>query len=328
MKDKELILITTYCPTTEKKEILIDLLKSIQKFRNDYDILVASHTPLDEFIFEYFDYFYYDKNNHLLSDIEYLQNGWFSPKDNYVIWSSYITKGNTMKAIWDMLIPSIEIAKNLNYVKVHQIEYDSIITDDKELKNNSKLLEEYDYIIYSSENTHKLVGAFQSFNLNAIIDEWKNINVQYDKFFVGKYPKVPENILFKLISEQRKFLCKNIELLKNNGIIINKISGNVEDWNVPYYEKNENSLKFLSRNVTKKDYHIKLIINDNFMDLGIIKPNHWKIVDLLYDFDKAEVLTVFKDDVKILKIDFRDSVFRSQFKHYNSVLDNTSLLKK
>lgn len=325
---KELILITTYCPTTEKKETLINLLKSIQKFRDEYDILVASHTPLDKFIFEYFDYYYYDKNNELLSDIEYLQNGWFSPKDNYVIWSSYITKGNTMKAIWDMLIPSLSIAKNLNYVKVHLIEYDSIVMDDKEFKDNSKLLNEYDYIIYSGQTTHKLIGAFQSFNLDGIIDEWKSSNINYYDFFVEKYPKVPENILFNLISEQRKFLCKNKEILKENGVFINKISGNVEDWNVPYYEKSENSLKFLSRNVTSSDYHIKLIINDRFIDVGVIKPKHWKIIDLVYDFDNAELLTVFKDDVKILKIDFRDSRFRSQFKHYNSVLDNTSLLKK
>jgi hypothetical protein len=54
--NKELILITTYCPNKEKKEILFDFLKQLQKFRDKYDILVSSHTPLDTHFFDYFDY--------------------------------------------------------------------------------------------------------------------------------------------------------------------------------------------------------------------------------------------------------------------------------
>ena len=53
---KELILIVAYCPNKERKEILFDFLKQLQMFRCSYDILVASHTPLDVNFFEYFDY--------------------------------------------------------------------------------------------------------------------------------------------------------------------------------------------------------------------------------------------------------------------------------
>ena len=41
--NKDLILITAYCPNKEKKEILFDFLKQLQKFRDKYDILVSSH---------------------------------------------------------------------------------------------------------------------------------------------------------------------------------------------------------------------------------------------------------------------------------------------
>lgn len=328
MKNKELILITTYCPTKEKKEILLNFLKSIEKFRKDYDILVASHTPLDVIFFEYFDYYYYDKNNVLLSDIEYLQNGWFSPRDNYVIWSSYITKGNTMKAIIDMLVPAISMAKSLKYDKIHYIEYDTEINDDFELKDNSKLLEIYDYIVYSGKTTHKMIGCFYSFNVNKIADEFNNIYLDYEDFFVKKYPKVPENIVYSIIEKNRKVLNKNYNDLTKNNIIVNKISGNVEDWNVPFYEPKEDSLKFLSRNVTNKDYNIKLIINDKLINLGVIKPNHWKIIDLIDKFENSKKLTVFKNDIKILELDFSDAIFREKFQYYNSVLDNSSLLKK
>src|SRR6056300_1578465 len=130
---KDLILITSYCPNTERKEKLFEFLKSLQKFRDKYDIFLASHLPIDNFYFNYIDYFYYDKNNVILEDIEYRQNAWFSPWDDYVIWSSYTSIGNTISAIWDMIIPSISMAKSLNYEKIHCFEYDSLITDIKEI---------------------------------------------------------------------------------------------------------------------------------------------------------------------------------------------------
>ena len=97
--------------------------------------------------------FYYDKNNHILTDIEYRQNGWFSPFHDYVIWSSYLSSGNTIKAILDLLVPSIALAKNLKYEKIHYFEYDTKISDDKELVENSKLLDEYDYVVYNDKDT-------------------------------------------------------------------------------------------------------------------------------------------------------------------------------
>jgi hypothetical protein len=40
---KDLLLITSHCSTSEKKHTLLNLLKSLQNFRNNYDILVTSH---------------------------------------------------------------------------------------------------------------------------------------------------------------------------------------------------------------------------------------------------------------------------------------------
>jgi hypothetical protein len=176
MKTKELILIISYCPDKKRKEILFDFLKQLQKFRESYDILVSSHTPLDVNFFDYFDYFYYDKNNIILTDIEYRQNGWFSPFDDYVIWSSYLGTGNTIKAILDLLIPSISLAKNLKYEKIHYFEYDTKISNDKELVENSELLNEYDYVIYNGVGTHLIAGGFFSFKTDFVVDEWKENN--------------------------------------------------------------------------------------------------------------------------------------------------------
>ena len=324
--NKDLILITAYCPNKEKKEILFDFLKQLQKFRDKYDILVSSHTPLDTHFFDYFDYFYYDKNNVILTDIEYRQNGWFSPFDDYVIWSTYLGGGNTIKAILDLIIPSISIAKGLKYNKIHYIEYDTNITDDKELIGNSKLLDDYDYVIYNTEDTHKLVGAFFSFKTNSIIDEWKECNDEiFKNSYFGIYPKVPENILYNQITNQRKYIEKNYNDLKLNGIETNIVHENRSNWNVPFFDPKDSKLKFVSNNKTNYDYDVKVIVNNNLHNLGKINPSCWKIVNLLDNFYDVEHIIVLKNNEKILELFFDNIEYKNKFKYYNSALDNSSI---
>jgi len=324
---KELILVLTYCPNKERKEILFNFLKQLQKFRKSYDILVASHTPLDNNFFEYFDYFYYDKNNHILTDIEYRQNGWFSPFHDYVIWSSYLSSGNTIKAILDLLVPSIALAKNLKYEKIHYFEYDTKISDDKELVENSKLLDEYDYVVYNDKDTHALDGAFLSFKTDFVIDEWKeNTEENLIKSYFGVYPKAPEGIIFNQIKEQRKFIEKSYHNLKLNGIELNTIHQNYSNWNVPFFDPNDLKLKFVTFNETNEDYDIKVIVNGSLHNLGIIKPKCWNIIDLLDDFYDVENIIVLKNNQKLLELNFNDLEFKEKFIYYNSALDNSSIL--
>lgn len=324
--NKDLILITAYCPNKEKKEILFDFLKQLQKFRDKYDILVSSHTPLDTHFFDYFDYFYYDKNNVILTDIEYRQNGFFCPFDNYVIWSSYIGSGNTIKAILDLIIPSIAIAKNLKYKKIHFFEYDTKIIDDTELIENSKLLDEYDYVIYNAEDTHKIAGGFLSFKTNFVVDEWKENNKEtLKKSYFDVYPKVPENILFNQIKNQRKFISKNYHNLKLNGIEINIFNENRSNWNVPFFDPEDKNLKFVTFNNTNSEYDIKVIVNNKIHNLGIIKPTNWKIISLLENFYDVEHVIVLKNNENILYLEFNDLNFKNKFEYYNSALNNSSL---
>jgi hypothetical protein len=326
--NKELILVLTYCPDKKRKEIFFEFLKQLQNFRDTYDILVSSHTPLDTHFFDYFDYFYYDKNNIILTDIEYRQNGWFSPFNDYVIWSSYLSNGNTIKAILDLLIPSVSIAKNLKYEKIHFFEYDTKIVNTTELVENSKLLDEYDYVIYNAEDTHKIAGGYLSFKTNFVVDEWKENNEEIlKKSYFGVYPKAPENILYNQIKNQRKFIEKNYHELKLNGIEINIVHENRSNWNVPFFDPRDSKLKFVSNNKTNNEYDIKVIVNNNLHHIGLMQPNCWKITNLLDNFYDVEHIVVLKNDENILDLVFNDLDFKNKFKYYNAALDNSSIHK-
>ena len=67
MKEKDLILLTAYTPDLERKNILLNVLKSIDK--NKFDIMVSSHSSISEEALEYCNYFIYDKKNTLLFDL-------------------------------------------------------------------------------------------------------------------------------------------------------------------------------------------------------------------------------------------------------------------
>jgi hypothetical protein len=188
------------------------------------------------------------------------------------------------------------------------------------------LLDDYDYVIYNTEYTHKLVGAFFSFKTNSIIDEWKECNDEiFKKSYFGIYPKVPENILYNQISNQRKYIEKNYNDLKLNGIETNIVHENRSNWNVPFFDPKDSKLKFVSNNKTNYDYDVKVIVNNNLHNLGKINPSCWKIVNLLDNFYDVEHIIVLKNNEKILELFFDNIEYKNKFKYYNAALDNSSI---
>jgi len=324
---KELIIITSHCNTTKKKEILLKLLISLQSYRVNFDILVSSHVPLDSHFFEYFDFYFFDKNNNVLTGSKFVQNSWFAPFDNYVIWSSYSDYGNTILAIWDMIIPSISIAKSHGYQKAHYIEYDSVINNDVELFNNSELLENFDYIFYNSLESHSLVGAFFSFRLDSIIEEWKKIDhIKMKRLIEESYPKTPEFMFYKMVTNQRNVLRKDLTLLDQNGIIINLSRGSKFYWDVPYFDPNSFRLKFISYNINSEHYDIKIIVNKTqYYYIEELPEHNWTIIDISENFYDVYNLVVFRNNEEIINLDLSSDESKKFFIKYNSVLGNESI---
>ena len=60
---KDLILITAYCPDEYRENILRNLVNSFTRFKNTFDVLIVSHTPIPLDIQNKVNYCSYDIKN-------------------------------------------------------------------------------------------------------------------------------------------------------------------------------------------------------------------------------------------------------------------------
>ena len=109
---KDLLLITAYCPDETRENILRNLINSLTKFKNKYDLMIVSHTPIPLDIQKKVNYFLYDSKNEILTDWDLLNQPWFAPTGDGVIQSAFLSKKNTLLAMWRMMILGFSLAKN------------------------------------------------------------------------------------------------------------------------------------------------------------------------------------------------------------------------
>lgn len=306
---KDLILITSYCDTISKENTLRNLIQDIEYKKEYFDIMIVSHLPVPFDITQKVNYVFYDYKNELLYDEDLRSTPWFNPGDERAILSCYTGFYNTHLAIWRMIILGNSIAKNCGYNKVHHIEYDASIKNFDELFENSKLLEKYDSVIYNKivdTVDPILFGSYQSYRLDKIHTELIVLNEEKIKNNILKSKhKSPEKMLFDLLNHNNNVKIKNKSELDNGGnkfaLSHNDLSNNNTAWCLPYYDYLTKKLGFVVWNMeeNKKDIEVQLIYNDNKVhNLGIIKYNHWRLIDI-DDYKNAKKLkTILNNKVR------------------------------
>ena len=81
-------------------------------------------------------------------------------------------------AIYRMFCIANQIAINFGYENIHYIEYDCELLDKKLINENSKLLENYDSVIYTDNGKENgfLFGSFKSLKVKTLPENFKNYN--------------------------------------------------------------------------------------------------------------------------------------------------------
>jgi len=316
---KDLIIITSYCNTLDKENTLRNLVNNINKEKDFFDLMVISHLPIPIDITQKTDFCFYDKKNEILLDWNMRSTPWFNPGDERPILSCFTGFSNIHLAIWRMLILGNLIAKNCGYNKIHHLEYDCIIENFSELKENSDLLNKFDAITYNKEISTVdpiLFGTYQSYRIDRLNEDLYVLDEQKIKNkILNSSHKSPEKMLFDLLNHNDNTLIKSKNLLDLNGnkfgLSHSELSNQNTAWCLPYFDELTEKLGFVIWNSEdiEKDISVKIIYNDkDVIDFGVIKPKHWVLRDI-DDYKNAKNMTVILNN-KIRNIfDFENDRF-------------------
>jgi hypothetical protein len=302
---KDLILITAYCPDDDRETILRNLVTSLKEYKDNFDLMIVSHTPIPIDIQKKVDVCIYDKKNEILYDWDLLNQPWFIPEGNSRIQSSFLSKKNTHLAIWRLMILGFANAKNLGYSKVHHIEYDCEINEISEFVENGNLLNENNSVVYmdNQKNTAPVMfGSFQSYFIPKIDDLLINLNEEKIKDLIrNSISKSPEGLLLGLIEKSDNVIIKNRDILEEKGNkfgVVNSQSINKNPWSVPFYDHLTDNVDFISWNTTNNEgIEYKIIVNNsNCIHIPKVNIGHW-FITFLGKLEEINSIIILENDI-------------------------------
>lgn len=288
---KDIVLITAYCDTKEKQQVLTNLVKQFSKHRKKFDIMIISHLPIPTHVCEEVNYVFYDQKNELLYDWDMRSTPWFDPNNERPILSCFTGNFNTHLAIWRMIILGNVIAKNLGYIKCHHLEYDCDIKDFSQFYDNSELLDNVDAVTYTKivdTVDPILFGTYQCYRLDRLHQDLLTLNENKIKNEIREsVDKSPERMLYDLLNHQKNVITKNKRQLEeygnNFGLSHSKVSDGNTAWCLPYYDKLNGMLGFVIWNMEegRGEIEVQVIYNDErVIDFGKVQPQHWRLIEI------------------------------------------------
>jgi hypothetical protein len=288
---KEIFLINSHTETTEKLDNLRELIKNIKS--NGYEICLITHTSTPQDIVDRCDYFIYDKKNPIVDNPE-VQYWLFFKCNNYHFASVSKHSKTHFLAYYRLIFGGLSYLKSLGYDVVHSYDYDIVFNSFDEIKNNTKLLHNYDIISYHNNDN---LDKFTYFSINlGKLDISKMVYNETDLY--NHYKTYHENSKFPLIENilYDEFLPKNIyvkpisELEKTSEINTHRMIGNNITISLfPY----ENKLFLFSLDSQNTKSKIDVIYNNIVLSFESLYGKYYYIDEI----SNIENIKVFLDNV-------------------------------
>jgi hypothetical protein len=302
--NREIILITDFSNTKEKKEILRGL---IHNLKTKYEICVSSHCILPSDIIEDVDFYLYDKKNPIIDDNSLKGVRIFGNNSFVVKFKSYFLPSTHIPAILRLWQIPLSFLKNTGYEIVHILEYDTVIKNLDIFDIHKSQLKDNDVVFY--EKLGNIVGNLFSLNLNKFesnvfyYDEEKIYN-SYKKIHLENIAFSSERTIYELIFNEKKVLkleyCeleKFLEIGKCQIMSENFLS----EFIFTFYRKND-QIEYFSFNGSKNEISFDLIINYDFYFNLKMAPYAWCLKKL--DVTEIKNARAFINNVKYFDIDF------------------------
>ena len=306
---KDLIVINSHTPDFEREGLLRNFVNQIDT--TDFDIMVVSHTRLPDDLYEKVNYFIFDKENEIRTDLD---------SKYEVFWANSFFKVITTEArgfnhsiaAYKLFYVGLSSAKNLGYKKIHVIEYDTSLEDMSHFEENSKLLDDHSLVYYRRESGTPVVISFpMSFNLEKLNEEW--FRFQKEEILKGPF-KTIEDWEMGMIQKQSNTYAREYKTLGKRITINLYASFGEEVWHCPVVDE-EGNLKLFINNSQENSLHIESIINGEQVVVTNTQPNMWGCVPL-GKYEDINSLLMIKDSKEIIKYNF-DEIGRESYKSRN-----------
>jgi hypothetical protein len=307
---EDLIFITAHCPTEEQERALERCVDSVLKCEKHVALISHTHVPIH--IQKKCQFYVYDYNNEISDDYNLLGYNHFR-FGNQRIQSRFFNKYFYGFAIYRMFSIASQIAINFGYKNIHQIEYDCELLDNELVNEHSKLLEEYDSVIYTDNGKEDgfLFGSFKSFRVSSLPDKFKN----YDKDFIQEEMKITNPIQLEFLT--KKLFVNSGKVLFQNEPSKDKFKRGDRVLNrnlhyTLYYNPSDKTLNIFYNSILNSSEDIVIIVNKTHIINLTTKPYHWHIRTLgIFD----EITHVRIDNTKkIIYEKTFDNEFREIFK--------------
>lgn len=302
---KDLILIASFVPDVKRQQMLRELVYGIDK--NNFDIMVSSHTIIPDDIFDKIDYFIYEKDNAIDFNVSNKFYFYFY-SENFSINTTEPKKYNHFVPIIRLIISGLIYAKNLGYKKVHYFEYDSLIKNDIELIDNSNLLENHSSVFYRLPHLPYPTSPI-SFNLNKISQKWFELKNEVFESFLKREnsTKLGEQYAWELLSECDDFYQKEYEVLEKNGIDV-ALNHDLDNnkWIVPVFKESDNNLYVFSWVENEVDVNSEVIVivnNESVIKVERPFKGFW-ILSPIGVIDSVKSITILVNGVITRNYDF------------------------
>lgn len=294
---KSLLAVFTFCPDTERKLILLELLGKLQKIRKKYDIIVMSHSEVPIECKTLCDYTYIESENNLIYDFN-LRNKFWLKTESIFAHTSLIYPFSTHLSIYSLLHYVLNFSKFKKYKKVHCLEYDINLQNIETIDDVDSNLENFDNVMFHSKDGWKH-GIYFAFNIENFPEKY----FEYDKQFIldeisEVETRMTEDYTPKFLNVGgRNTYYESTDKISNDGILQkNDAHGNQDlNWCVPLLKKDTNELFFLIYNEKGSDNQIDIFTNLTKINTESGPHNHWKLIPL-GEFDKTEKIIILVDN--------------------------------
>jgi len=288
---KDLIVICNYSPDAVRKETLLSLLLKLQKLREKFNLMIATHSKLDILFQELVDIIYYDKENIIIDDFKYTPIFFFE-NESFRIISSKVYTTTTHLTIMRLIDPAWNFAKFMNYEKIHFIEYDLNFDSENIFYEVSEILDTTNSVMFKTEYNFPLGCYFATKNKNTFdfFDQKIILNELSDDL-----NRMSEKVMEKRLGENIKYL-PSLKISSQPSIIDNHGNDKIK-WLVPVYSESNDQILFFTFNEFDKISKIKIKLNDqlvNEFDSG--GYNVWNLFDFTNIFGDKKI-EVFVDNI-------------------------------